>query len=359
MAHQGVPMRTSHVLLTVAACIVIIAGLKAATVILVPFLLSAFIAIISAPPMFWLQRKGVPSVLAVFMVVLATLGVVVLVGTLVGQSVTDFTKDMPVYQVKIRAQTTAVLTWLANLGVDTRSLALNKVFDPGAAMKLAATVLNGLGNVLTNGFLIMMTVIFILLEAASFPAKLQAIKGTPDAPLTRWEYFLNDVKQYMAIKTWISLATGVLIAAWTAALGVDYPLLWGLLAFALNYVPNIGSIIAALPAVLLALVQMGLLKALLAAGGYAAVNLVMGNVVEPRFMGRNLGLSTLVVFVSLLFWGWVLGPVGMLLSVPLTITAKIALDSRAETRWVAILLGPEKAAADRPAVERPPADETG
>ncbi len=352
-------MRTSQVFLTVAACVVIIAGMKASTVILVPFLLSAFIAIISAPPMFWLQRKGVPSILAVFIVVLATLGLVMLVGTLVGQSITDFTKDMPLYQGKIKAQTAAVLSWLAGLGVNTRSLALTEVFDPGAAMKLVATVLNSLGSVLTNGFLILMTVIFILLEAASFPAKLQAIKGAPDASLSRWENFLNGVKQYMAIKTWVSLATGVLISAWAAILGVDYPLLWGLLAFALNYVPNIGSIIAAVPAVLLALVQLGLFKALLTAGGYVAVNLIMGNVVEPRFMGRGLGLSTLVVFLSLLFWGWVLGPVGMLLSVPLTITAKIALDSREETRWVAILLGPEKAVPAQAVEETPASDDTG
>jgi AI-2 transport protein TqsA len=351
-------MQTSQVFLTVAACVVIIAGMKASTVILVPFLLSAFIAIISAPPMFWMQRKGVPSILAVFIVVLATLGFVMLVGTLVGQSITDFTKDMPLYQGKIKAQTAAVLSWLSGLGVNTRSLALTEVFDPGAAMKLVATVLNGLGSVLTNGFLIMMTVIFILLEAASFPAKLQAIKGAPDASLGRWENFLNGVKQYMAIKTWVSLATGILISAWAAILGVDYPLLWGLLAFALNYVPNIGSIIAAVPAVLLALVQLGLFKALLTAGGYVAVNLIMGNVVEPRFMGRGLGLSTLVVFLSLLFWGWVLGPVGMLLSVPLTITAKIALDSREETRWVAILLGPEKAVPVKPAEEALASGET-
>jgi AI-2 transport protein TqsA len=346
-------MRTSQVVLTMAACVVIIAGMKAATVILVPFLLSAFIAIIGAPPMFWLQRKGVPSSLAVFLVVAATVGFVILVGTLVGQSITDFTKDMPLYQEKIKAQTAAALSWLAGMGMDTRSLALSEIFDPGAAMKLVASVLNGLGNVLTNSFLILMTVIFILLEAASFPAKLQAIQGAPDASLSRWERFLNDVKQYMAIKTWVSLATGVLITAWTAILGVDYPLLWGLLAFTLNYVPNIGSIIAAVPAVLLALVQLGLLKALLTAIGYVVLNLVMGNVVEPRFMGRGLGLSTLVVFLSLLFWGWVLGPVGMLLSVPLTITVKIALDSHDETRWVAVLLGPEKAVQALP-VEVPP-----
>ncbi len=344
-------MRTSQAVVTLAACIVIIAGMKAATAILIPFLLAAFIAIICAAPMFWLQRKGVPATLAVLLVVLGILSVLILVGALGGQSINDFSKDLPIYQAKIKAQTSALLAYLDKLGVDTQALALNEVFDPGAAMKLAATVLNGLGNALTNGFLILMTVIFILLEAASFPSKIQAIKGAPDASLSRWDHFIAQVKQYMAIKTWVSLATGIIIAVWLAILGIDYPLLWGLLAFALNYVPNIGSIIAAVPALLLALVQVGVGKMLAAAGGYVAVNLIMGNAIEPRFMGKGLGLSTLVVFLSLLFWGWVLGPVGMLLSVPLTITAKIALDSHQETRWLAILLGPGKAIAPITAAE--------
>ncbi|MGD9008944.1 MAG: AI-2E family transporter [Desulfobacteraceae bacterium] len=337
-------MRTSQIMLTAAACIVIIAGMKAATVILVPFLLSAFIAIISAPPMFWLQRKGVPAVLAVSLVVLLILGIGIIIAALAGQSINQFTQDLPVYQTKIKAQTASAIAILTRLGIDTSSLALTEIFDPGAAMKLAASVLNGLGNMLTNGFLILMTVIFMLLEASSFPVKLQAIKAGPEASLTRWENFLAHVKQYMAIKTWVSLATGIIITIWLAILGIDFPLLWGVLAFALNYVPNIGSIIAAVPAVLLAMIQLGLTKALFAAGGYVAVNLLMGNLVEPRFMGKGLGLSTLVVFLSLLFWGWVLGPVGMLLSVPLTITAKIALDSQPDTRWLAVLLGPESGA---------------
>jgi predicted PurR-regulated permease PerM len=145
----------------------------------------------------------------------------------------------------------------------------------------------------------------------------------------------------MVIKTGISLVTGGMAALWLTILGVDYALLWGLLTFALNYVPNIGSIIAAIPPVLLAIVQLGIGKAIAAGAGYAVINVLMGNFVEPRFMGRGLGLSPLIVFLSLLFWGWVLGPVGMLLAVPLTMTAKIALDSREETRWIAVLLGPQ------------------
>ena len=331
----------SKILLTVAAFVVVVAGMSAAKVILVPFLLAAFIAIISAPPLFWLQRKGLPTWLALVIVIIGVLFIGLLVAYLFGSSVKDFSTDLPVYEAKLKQQTALIVDWLEKVGLDISGFALTKIFNPGAVMKLVAVLLNSLGNVLTNGFLILMTVVFMLLEASSFPAKLRTVLSDPQSSLTRLDIFISNVKHYMAIKTLISLVTGIFITIWLTIIGVDYPLLWGLLAFALNYVPNIGSIIAAVPAVLLAIIQLGLMRALFAAVGYIAINLLMGSVVEPRFMGRGLGLSTLVVFLSLLFWGWILGPVGMLLSVPLTITAKIALDSRDDTRWIAVLLGPE------------------
>jgi AI-2 transport protein TqsA len=333
--------RASGILLTIAAFVVVIAGMSAAKVILVPFLLAAFIAIISAPPLFWLQRKGLPAWLSLLIVVLGVLLIVLLVAVLVGTSVRDFSKDLPMYEATLRQHTTLIMGLLEKLGVDTSGPALSKIFNLGAAMKLVATLLNSLGNVLTNGFLILMTVIFMLMEASSFPAKLRGVLGGPEYSLARFDSFIDNVKHYMAIKTLISIATGTFVAIWLAIIGVNYAMLWGLLAFALNYVPNIGSIIAAVPAVLLAIIQVGVLKALVAAAGYVGINIVMGSFLEPRFMGRGLGLSTLVVFLSLLFWGWVLGPVGMLLSVPLTMTAKIALESRDDTRWIAVLLGPK------------------
>ncbi len=143
----------------------------------------------------------------------------------------------------------------------------------------------------------------------------------------------------MGIKTWTSLLTGVVITIGLAILGVDLALLWGVLAFLLNFVPNIGSIIAAVPAVLVSLLQYGLGTACVVVVLYVVVNMVVGNVLEPRWMGRGLDLSTLVVFASLVFWGWVLGPVGMVLSVPLTMTVKIALEDHPDTRWMGILLG--------------------
>jgi predicted PurR-regulated permease PerM len=341
MSEQIRSLKASQILFTMASFIIVVAGMRAAVEILVPFLLAAFIAIIGAPPLFWLQKKGLPGWLALLIVISGIFLIGILIVLLVGTSVIDFSADLPMYEQKLMQQTAALTGWLNNLGVDTSKLDLANTINPGAVMKLVASGLNSLGAVLANGFLILMTVIFMLLEATSIPAKLTAILGRRHASLEPFEKFISNVKNYMAIKTLVSFATGILVSILTFILGVDYPLLWGVLAFALNYVPNIGSIIAAIPPVLLATIQVGLTRAIILAIGFLAINIVIGSVIEPRFMGRGLGLSTLVVFLSLLFWGWVLGPVGMLLSVPLTITAKIALDNSEGSRWLAVLLGPE------------------
>ena len=328
-----------RLLLTVASLVIVIAGMRAAAPILVPFLLSMFIAIICAPALTWLRAHRLPTALALAVVILGIVIAGSLMGLLIGSSVQDFTQALPTYQVRLHDKAVELIAWLKGFGIDASSEGLLEYMDPGAAMRLVADMLTGMGGVLTNAFLILLTVIFILFEAAGFPDKLRTALADPEASLAHLDRFTDKIKRYMAIKTWVSLATGTVIAIWLAVLGVDYPLLWGLLAFLLNYVPNIGSILAAVPAVLLALIQLGLGPALAAGAGYLAVNLIMGNAVEPRFMGKGLGLSTLVVFLSLVFWGWVLGPVGMILSVPLTIAVKIALDSNEQTRGIALLLG--------------------
>ncbi len=349
----------SQVMLVLASLVVVIAGMKAAAPILVPFLLAGFIAIISAPPLFFLERRGLPTWAALLIVIAGILVVGLLLMLLVGGSADDFARDLPGYQTRLKAATGDLVDTLARHGIELSKAKLLEYFDPGAAMRLATSLLSGLGGVLTNAFLILLTVIFILFEAASLPTKLRAVLPDPEASFARFERITGNVQRYMEIKTLMSLATGVCIGLWLWLIGVDYPVLWGVFAFLLNYVPNIGSIIAAVPAVLLAFAQLGAGSALLAGGGYLVVNTVVGNVIEPRYMGRGLGLSTLVVFVSLVFWGWVLGPVGMLLSVPLTMTVKIALDSNEETRWLAILLGPEKGLEETATDAGEPGEEAG
>jgi len=208
-------------------------------------------------------------------------------------------------------------------------------------MQMVANTLKGLGNALTNFILVVMIVIFILFEAVELPKKLSLALNDATSSLQRFESFIQSVNRYLVIKTILSVVTGAVITIWLWVLGVDFPLLWGVCAFLLNYIPNIGSIIAAVPAVMLAFVQLGSLSALLTGAGFLVVNLVIGNWVEPRYMGKGLGLSTLVVFLSLVLWGWVFGPVGRLLSIPLTIMMKLAFEANPKMQWLAIMLDSE------------------
>ena len=212
-------------------------------------------------------------------------------------------------------------------------------FNPGWVMNLVGGIFSALSTVLTNTFLILLTVVFILLEAADFPKKLRIFLKNPERALSAIEKFSRNANRYLVIKTLISATIGVVIWLWLLIIGVDSPLLWGMLSFLLNYVPNIGSIIAALPVALLALVQLGVGSALLTILGFVVVHIVVGNIIEPKLMGKGLSLSTLVVFLSMVFWGWVLGPIGMILSVPMTSLVKIALEGYEETRGLAIMLG--------------------
>ena len=345
---QETLVRTSGLLVSLAAFVVIVAGMKAAASLLVPFLLALFIAILVASPYNWLQYKGLPAVLALLLVMSVFVTLVFLIGALVGTSVQDFSGTFPHYQVQLQAKTAELVTWLGNRGLHISGELISSYMDPAKAMKMAANVLSSMGGLLTNSFLILITVIFIMLEAASFPDKWRVASANAEESLTRFSAATRNINQYMGIKTLTSLATGIAVIIWLGIVGVDYPVLWGLLAFLLNFIPSIGSIIAAVPPVILALIQLGVGSALATAAGFLVVNIIIGTFLEPRVMGKGLGLSTLVVFLSLVFWGWVLGPVGMLLSVPLTIAIKIALDSNDNTRWMATMLGPR--------VERPQAD---
>jgi len=327
-------------LISAACFVVIVAGMQAAASLLIPFLLSAFVAIICLPPLNWLTRHRIPSGISVLIITLSLIIGVLLLGTFAGNSIADFSSNLPAYQDRLKTITGDLLTWLSGLGVSISSQTIRDSLDPSAAMGMAGRLVSGLGNALANTFLIVLTVIFLLIEAAALPHKWR-VMGEHAPSAEHFDRFVESVNSYLTIKGWVSLATGATIAIWLAILGVDYPLLWGLIAFLFNFVPNIGSIIAAVPAVLLALVQLGPGTALAAGAGYVVVNIVMGNVVEPRFMGKGVGLSTLVVFLSLIFWGWILGPVGMLLSVPLTMIVKLALETNEQTRWIAILLGPD------------------
>ena len=334
----GIPS-WARVLLAVAATVIVLAGARAASPILMPFFIALFVSVVASGPLFWLEKKGVPPALAVVIVVLGILGIAVGVGALVGTSLNDFTRSLPEYQAQLEVKRDAVIAWLHSKGLEVPEASLTTLIDPRGIMSLTANLLKSIGGLLANTFLILLTVVFLLLELAAFGRKLQAAFGIRGGLHGGLDRFAGSVRRYVAIKTLVSLATGILITLWLSIIGVDFALLWGLLAFLLNFVPNLGSILAAIPAILIALIQSGPFTAILTAAGYLAVNIILGNFVEPRFMGSGLGLSPLIVFVSLVFWGWIFGPIGMLLSVLLTVTLKMALESSPETRWIALFMG--------------------
>jgi len=326
-----------------AAVIIIVFGLQMAKDLLVPFLFATFLALITARPMLWMQQKRVPAILAALIIVSLLMLILAVVGTIVGTSIAEFTAALPGYQERLDAIVQRVVGFIGKmLNGEEAFENLGDMIDPGWAMGLAATLLNSLKDVLTNVFLIVFTMIFILLEASTVETKFAAAFGRSTQSLKRPRVFLANLGRYLGIKTIVSLVTGLTAGLLTWIIGVDFPLLWAMLAFLLNYVPTIGSIIAAVPAVLMALVQLGPGGATATAIGFVGINMVFGNMIEPRLMGYGVGVSPLIVFIGLVFWGWVFGPVGMLLSVPLTMALKLALESDVRTRWIAIFIGSER-----------------
>lgn len=326
--------------LVIAAALVIIAwGINQAQSVLSLFLVSVFLSVIGIPQVLWLERKRVPSAAAVLMVVSGMIVLLFLVGVLVNMSINSVYTRLPFYQTRLQEQVSAFHAFWVTRGIEGMDKILLGYINPSAVMDLAARMLAGASSVFSGTLLILLMVSFILLEASSFPVKLRTALGDPMALFPKFARFVNDIKRYVVIQTAISLTAGVVIGIWLYFLGVDFAIFFGLLTFLLNYVPNVGAVIALIPMVILTFIQFGMGRAAIAAAGYVVVVFLIGNVVQPRLMGQKLGLSTLIVFLSLIFWGSLLGMIGMVLCVPFTMALKFALESSENTRWIAALLG--------------------
>lgn len=340
----------ARALLLAASLVIVVAGLRAGAPILLPVALALFLAVLNLPFLFWLHGKGVPRLLAIFVALLINVAVLGMLALVISQAVSEFRGALPHYVERFRVLSESTTDWLQARRVPVADWTSFELFSPENIVNLVGGTLRGIASLLSNAFLVLLIMIFMLAEATIFPAKLRAALGGDEADISRYRGMIGDVQQYLGIKTAVSLLTGVLVGSWTWALGLDFPLFWGLVAFLFNYVPNIGSILAAIPAILLALLEFGAGRALAVAAGYLVVNLLLGNVLEPNLHGRRFGISTLVVILSLVFWGWVWGPVGMILSLPLTMILKIALENTEDFRWIAVLLGgpPPARAVEKP-----------
>jgi AI-2 transport protein TqsA len=350
--------RPGRMLLLLGALVLVVAGLRTAQNFFLPVLLAFFVATVSYPVTHALSARGLPRILLVLVTVLvdfAFIAGVVVLGVVLLQDLQD----------KWNAKYAAQLYEQVRTGSEDLALKLEKMGVEDANDKIRAVVENNLANLqqirferiwdLGTGVLgqvvgffgaaviFLILTVFMLSEAGSFAKRLEAISKAHGPNISRMLNATRDIQRYLAIKTVASLVTGFLAGLLCWAAGLDFFILWGILAFALNFIPVIGSIVAGVPPVILALLLAGWPNALLVAGGYLLINNLIGNFLEPILVGRRLGISTLVVVISVMFWGWVWGPLGMLLAVPLTMMLKIVLEGSDEFRWIAVAISSDSA----------------
>lgn len=329
----------TRILIVLSCLIVILAGLSFAASLVVPFLLAVFLAVILTPPYAYMKESGVPGWLALLVMIASLFGIGFVAVTVLRVSLDEFVTKLPEYRASLQVQFAPVWPWLEGFGIEEPEKLVTEAINPQEAMGYVGAIARDLSAILGQTFIILIVVAFMLVEGAGLHTKLAAIHGLPEGALTSLRQNLQDMRRYVSLKAVMSLLTGVLVVIWLQFLGIDNALFMGLLAFFLNFVPTLGSIIASVPGILLALITYGLPTALVTAVGYVVINVGVSNVIEPRFMGYGLGISPLIVILSMIFWGWLLGPIGMLLSVPLTMGLKAVLQSSEATRPIAILMG--------------------
>ncbi len=345
-------------LLRGAAIFVIVGGLKAADSVLLPLLLAAFLAGLSIPVLEALRRRGLSRLLAVSITFVALVALLVAVGYLLGQALSGFLAGVPTYMRLLLERYEQAVGWLDSRGITLADWWSPQEVDASYLVDkisgLVGGAVRGAWKAFSFVLLALVALLFLLVEATEFDLKLRRALGDRREVIAAIANVSRNSQRYLLIKTATSAMVGVLAGLVTWLAGVDFPLIWGMLAFFLHYIPVIGAFVAGIPPVLLALAVLGPGRAALLMLAFLAINFVIGNLVEPLLMGRPLGLSPLAVLMSLAFWGWVWGVIGMVLSVPLTLVIKNLLDESGQMRWLAVLLGPTPA---EPASEAPPAAE--
>ena len=334
-------------LITIASLFIIVAGLKFSQSIVIPILLSLFITILSSPFLFWLRSKKVPDVLSLALIISLIAGFGTFSVGVIGSSSSEFSTNLPLYEAQLKLKMAVVFNLIESSGFNIDTLKIRSLVNPATVFQFVSSGLNQVGAILAQFLLILLMVSFMLMETSRLYSKLSTAgskrpkiyEKTSDKTVSFIQILIQKVNRYMFLKTLFSLVTAVCVTLFLSLYNIHYPFLWGFLAFLLNFIPNVGSVIAAIPVILLGFVQYNMTHAIIILCFYLVINTVIGSIIEPKFMGKGLGLSPLFIFISLLFWGWLFGAIGMLLAIPLTMVVKIVLETNPGTRWAASIIG--------------------
>jgi predicted PurR-regulated permease PerM len=342
-------------IVTLACLVVVLAGMKAAAGILVPMAYAFFLAVLSFPLLRWLTRHRVPGPVALGITLLMNLAVLAGLITLAVRLLISFNKDLPGYLRRLQQVLTDLGGWLEEHNIAGAKATIDSLFDWNTIFAYASQqdVMKSIGSMLGSTFgtvatvlvglgMILILMMFVLMEAPGTHSRLVRVRMAGGPDFTGLLRSASDIQKYLGVKTLISALTGLLAGVWCYMLDLQYPLLWAILAFLFNYIPAVGSTAASIPPVVEALAQHGSGTALFVAVGYGGINFCLDNFVQPTLLGRRFGMSSLVIVLSVIFWGWLWGPLGMFLAVPLTMVFKVLLDNSEEFRWVSIAMAKKK-----------------
>ena len=305
-------------LVTLASAVIIVAGMHVAASIVNIILMAFLFAMSLTPLMGWAIRKGVKPALAVTITIVVVILGGLFLSFVVGGSISKMIDQLPTYQPRLVEIRDSFIRLLGGFGINTGSFALGSALEPQRILEMAAGFLSAGLGVVSMSLVILLVMVFILIEAAGSIAKAQRGEEVHGI-MAKYILFGKEVRKYVSIVSLSGLFVAVGNIILLLVLGVDYPVLWGVLSFMLNFVPNLGFLLSVLPPALLALIQFGWQKALVVFVGFFLINALSENVIKTRFMAKGFDVPLLLVIISLLVWTWALGPMGTILGVPLTL----------------------------------------
>jgi AI-2 transport protein TqsA len=327
-------------LLALACMTIVLYGMRYSRSILAPIFLAMFIVMGLSPVLQWLRRRGMPPWATIVIVLVGFVVVAGLLVSIIAASLGQLNTVLPVYQENLSRIVNDAQVWFADHGIDISGLTSN-VLRPDKIIGWITSFIRLLISLLTNGFLIILIVAFMIAEVYSFPRRAQTRLSFSPRLAETFKNFGDVTRTFLFTLTWLNMLTAVIVVAVYYAFGVDFALLWGLMFFLLSFIPNIGFVLSVIPPFFVTLLEFGLTRAIIVVVIVILFNGLVNNAVTPRFMGQKTGLSTLAVFLSLVIWAWVLGPIGALMSVPLMLMVKLLFfDSYESTRPLSALISP-------------------
>ena len=325
-------------LLTAAAIVIVVFGLKYSSDVMAPIFLAATLAILFTPALWWLEKKGLPPWLALVVMVLALGGFIVLMIFILTTSLEQLSLKLPEYAALLHQRIDNLGAALGNAGVDLQETLNSMVVD---TTQVAHSAINIALGVLSNGVAIvffLFLLFLMLVESRSIASKFQTRLQTGSNLAIQLGNYTRQIQKQYRIQAMSNLLSAVALTAEFLLFGIDGAFLWGFLAFILGFIPNVGLIIACIPAIIIGFILHGIGTAVVILVIGIILNATMDNAVTPRIYGKGLNLPVLLVFTSFLFWSWVFGFVGALLAIPATLFVKALLQGRQETRFLVVLL---------------------